>query len=126
MNRPGGTKRGKWYGPWSSYFKSLLDERKLNEWDFARMARESQTSIWQYCNGDINAPLKKLAVFSEKLQLEDAERAKFYRLARLSHTPPEIVAEYNELRRAHDTLQAQLAALRQVLEDRGVDLSHIG
>lgn len=120
-----GKRKGKWAGPWSEYFSSLLTERKLNDYDFAKLADDAQPTIWQYINGDIRPPLNKLEHFARKLHLDSSEKTKFIRLARLAHSPPEIQKEMLDMRRERDDAVAELAAIRQILADNGVDLSSL-
>lgn len=118
-------RKGKWFSPWAEYFSALLSERKLNDYDFAKLADDAQPTIWQYLNGDIRPPLKKLEHFAHKLRLDSSEKSKFLRLARLAHAPSEVQEELRILRRERDDAKAELAALRKVLTDQGVDLSSL-
>ena len=115
--------RGKWYGPWCSFLAALLDERKLNPSDFAALVGDRQNNVWQYLNGVIRPPLKKLDHWSRRLKLDDSERSKFIRLARLAHAPQELRDEIDALRNSQAATMAELAAVRKVLQDLGVDLS---
>jgi transcriptional regulator with XRE-family HTH domain len=123
---PTEAQRGKWYGPWCSFLVSLLDERKLNPSDFAALVGDRQNNVWQYLRGIIRPPLKKLDLWARRLKLDDAERAKFIRMARLAHAPQEIRDEIESLRNAQAATAAQLAATRKVLQDLGVDVSGLG
>jgi transcriptional regulator with XRE-family HTH domain len=115
-------RKGKWHSPWAVYFSSLLSERKLNDYDFAKLTDDAQPTIWQYINGDIRPPLKKLELFAHKLRLDPAEKAKFIRMGRLAHALPEVQAELARLQRERDDAVAELAALRKILLDNGLEL----
>lgn len=119
------SRRGKFYGAWAEYFSALLSERKLNEYDFARLTGISQPGCWQYLNGGIKPPLDKLELFAQRLHLDPSEKAKFFRLAQLAHSHPNIEREWLLMKRERDDALAEIAALRQMLADGGVDLPRV-
>lgn len=104
MDMSTNVRRGKWYSPWCSYLAAMLEERRLNPSDFALLVDDTQTNIWQYLRGIIRPPLAKVEAWSRKLRLDDDERIKFIRLAKLGHAHPDIIAELDELRRSRDKL----------------------
>lgn len=113
--------KGKWHGPWCTYFASLLDERKLNPTDFSLLVNDLQNNIWQYLNGLIRPPLNKIDLFAKKLKLDEAERAKFIRLARLAHSPDAVQDELGSLRADNAALRAQLHTICNHLRQLGID-----
>jgi|ERR1043165_6240681 transcriptional regulator with XRE-family HTH domain len=113
--------KGKWHGPWCTFFASLLDERKLNPTEFAMLVNDRQNNVWQYLNGVIRPPLKKLENYAKRLKLDDAERAKFIRLGRIAHAPQEVRDELAALRSDNQTLRSELDTMRDHLRQLGVD-----
>lgn len=104
-------KRGKWYGAWCAYFTALLEERGLNPSSFAVLVDDLQNNIWNYEHGVSRPKLEKLDRWSRKLKLDEAEHAKFIRLARWAHLRPELRQEMEEMRRRIEELERRLRAL---------------
>lgn len=118
MSKP--STQGKWYGPWCSYFVALLEERRLNPTDFALLIGDRQNNVWQYMRGIIRPPLKKLEMWARRLKLDDKERTKFIRLARMAHAPADLRIEMEELRSTNLANRAELAALHKLLAEHGL------
>lgn len=117
--------RGKWYSAWCAYFQSLLDEREMNPSAFAALVGTRQSNIWRYLNGKVRPPLRSLAPWSQRLHLNDHEKAKFIRLGKLSYASPEVREELSQLRKEVALVREANAALKRLLEEQGVDLSSL-
>lgn len=116
---------GKWYTAWCAYFQSLLEERKLNPSDFAALVGNRQNNIWRYLNGDVRPPLKSLAMWSQRLHLDDSERENLIRLGKLAYAPPEVREELALMRKQYSIARAEIDGLKRFLEQQGVDLSNL-
>ncbi len=124
--------KGKWYSAWCPFFVSLYEERRLKPTDFARMVGETPNNISQYQHGVIKPPLEKLTIWADRLNLSKEERAKFFRLAHLAHTPQAVTEEIESLRRLQletaaeaKTLRTRVEALDQLLTERNTEIERL-
>lgn len=79
-------------------FASALAKSGLTQTAFAKQAGVAQPFVSQVAKGLRKPSLDNVERWAELLGLQGEERARFLRVGRLLHTPPEIRDEYLKLR----------------------------
>lgn len=97
----------------SEVFDRALKRAKLKQLPFAKKANTAQGFVSELLAGKKLAPLEKLDVWAEVLDLKGGDRAEFYRAAWLDHCPPEIADDYRRLRALVDKLERRVAEFEE-------------
>jgi transcriptional regulator with XRE-family HTH domain len=104
---------------WSDLLRAHIRRQGLTADRFAELNNVTQSSISDYCRGNLKPPLAKISDFADVLELRGPERQTFVEEAYLAHTPDNVLHIIKALR-------SEVAHLKRLCAQRHMDLRDVG